>query len=164
MLPVQEESSSYTNWERRGSSLAHASALLIGVPLMPFLGFPLAFSPCPVISYLIARSFRRRGKAWGTFQGMQASLIQLLILSVAFLISQVDSDSTRLLSILGMIGLLLFLYSLWGAWDTLFGYNFRYALIGNLMGRVSQANLRRLEPRRRWFRGYQTNNDDRPQR
>lgn len=160
MLTVQQEPPNYSKLERRGSAVAHGSALLLGVPLIPFLDFPLAFLPCPVVAYLIARSFRRRGMAWGTFQGMQASLIQLLILFVAFISSQVDPDSVKLLPTILVIGLLLFIYSLWGAWDTLFGYNFRYVLIGNLMDRVSQSNLRRLEPRRRWFKGSQIDGDD----
>ena len=88
MLPAQQESPNYSNWERRSSAVAHASTLLVGMPLIPFLDFPMAFLPCPVVSYLIARSFRRRGMAWGTFQGMQASLIQLLILIVAFISSK----------------------------------------------------------------------------
>jgi len=42
---------------------------------------------------------------------------------------------------------LLLLYSLWGAVDTLMGYDFRYIFIGNLIEKVSHANLTRIDRR-----------------
>lgn len=131
-----------------GSSIGHAAALLVGVPLIFFLGFPLAFLPCPVIAYMISRSFRRRSLAWGAFQAMQASAVQLLILLLAA--GAVAAGGVpRLALFLGTGAFLLFLYSLWGALDTLLGYDFRYLYLGNLLERVSHANLIRPEPRRR---------------
>jgi hypothetical protein len=157
--------------ERRASAFAHSTALLIGVPLvLLFLVFTgavvplfILLMPCPVVSYMIARSFRRRQKAWGAFQAMQASLAQLLLLLLAFLSYFADA-SFRLVSALGFVGFILLLYTLWGAWETLFGYDFRYVGISNLMDHVSRRNLARRELRRRWFRGSQTDDDQPLQR
>ena len=145
--------------ERWGSCLAHGSALFIGAPLGIFLPlFPLILLPCPVVAYLIARSFRRRKLAWGAFQGMQASVMQLLILALATGVNL--AGTTPILSPLFTTGaFLLFLYSLWGALDTALGYDFRYAGISNLLDRVSQSNLKRPEKRRRWFGGRGTDGE-----
>jgi hypothetical protein len=131
--------------------VAHATALLIGVPLtLLLLPVPLSLVPCPVVSYLIARSFRRRKLPWGTFQGMQASLVQLLILGLAT-ITVVGDAIPHLALTFGTVAFLVFLYSLWGAVDTLLGYDFRYLGISKLLEHVSQTNLGRPERRRRWF-------------
>ena len=141
----------YTKGERRGSSVAHGAALLIGLPLTILLiDFPLSLAPCPVVAYLIARSFRRRRLAWGAFQGMQASAVHLLILLLAT--GTVLSDMVPHLALFfGTAAFLLFLYSLWGSLDTLLGYDFRYVYVGNLLDRVSRANLNRREERRSWL-------------
>ena len=142
--------------------MAHASALLIGVPLtLLLLPIPLSLVPCPVVSYLIARSFRRRELAWGAFQGMQASLIQLLVLLLAT-ITVVGDAIPGLALTFGTAAFLVFLYSLWGAVDTLLGYDFRYVGINNLLERVSRTNLNRRERRRRWFGGGSDKNDAAP--
>jgi hypothetical protein len=156
---AQPETSPYTKWERRGSAIAHASALLIGVPLtLLLLPVPLSLVPCPVVSYLIARSFRRRKLGWGAFQGMQASLIQLLILALAT-ITMVGDAIPPLALTFGTAGFLVFLYSLWGAVDTLFGYDFHYVGISNLLEHVSRTNLNRRERRGRWFGGRSDKNN-----
>ena len=156
------KSSPYTKGERWGSAVAHASALLIGVPLtLLLLPLPLSLVPCPVVSYLIARSFRRRKLAWGAFQGMQASLIQLLVLLLAT-ITVVGDGIPGLALTFGTAAFLVFLYSLWGAVDTLLGYDFRYVGINNLLERVSRTNLNRRERRRRWFGGGSDKNDAAP--
>ena len=49
----------------------------------------------------------------------------------------------------------------WGAFDTLLGYDFRYLYIGNLLDRVSRANLDRPELLRRWFGGSRPDRADR---
>jgi hypothetical protein len=132
------------------------------VPLtLLLLPLPLALVPCPVVSYLIARSFRRRKLGWGAFQGMQASLIQLLILALAT-ITKVGDAFPPLALTFGTAAFLVFLYSLWGAVDTLLGYDFHYAGISNLLERVSQANLNRRERRRRWLGGGSDKNDAAP--
>jgi hypothetical protein len=162
----QQQASPFSKVERRGSAIAHASGLLIGLPILitGFLPLSLAFLPCPVVSYMIARAFRRRRKAWGAFQGMQASVAQLIIVFLAFITGLLDS-SPRLSSIIFAIGILVFLYSLWGAWDTLLGYDFRYIGISQFLDRVSRANLERQERRRGLFRGYRIDNrDDQNQR
>ncbi len=141
----------YSMIERQGSSVAHASALLIGVPLtIFFLDPPFSFAPCPVIAYMIARFFRRRKLPWGAFQGMQASLIQLIIVILAAATVYADGVPS-LAAVFGAAGFLLFLYSLWGGLDTLLGYDFRYAGLGNWLENVARANLERPEPRRRRF-------------
>lgn len=145
--------------ERWGSCLAHGSALFIGAPLGIFLPvFPLFLLPCPVVAYMIARSFRRRKLAWGAFQGMQASAMQLLIVILATGIN-LAGTAPILGPLLATAAFLLFLYSLWGALDTALGYDFRYAGIGDLLDRVSKSNLARPEKRRRWFGGRGTDGE-----
>lgn len=143
----------YTKGERWGSCLAHGGILFIGLPLTALLhGFPLSLLPCPVVAYLISRSFRRRARSWGAFQGMQASALQLLTLllaSAAVLLAPLPQVAL----LFGTAGFLLFLYSLWGALDTFLGFDFHYLYLGNLMERVSRANLGRPERRRRRFGG-----------
>jgi hypothetical protein len=157
----QQQTSPFSKVERRGSAVAHATGLLIGMPILltGFLPLSLAFIPCPVVSYLIARAFRRRRKAWGAFQGMQASVVQLIIVLLAFIASLVDPEA-QLFSIMFAMGALTFLYSLWGAWDTLLGYDFRYIGISQFLDRVSRANLERQERRRGLFRRYRIDNQD----
>ena len=146
--------SPYSRAETQGSAVAHGSALLIGVPLTVFLlPLPLSLVPCPVVAYLIARAFRRRKLAWGAFQGMQASFVHLLILILMVIASRLNG-SLALILVFWTAGVLLFIYSLWGAVDTALGYDFRYMGISSLLDRVSQANLDRQERRRRWFGGW----------
>ncbi len=158
---VEPEASPYSNLERRGSAIVHGSALLIGIPLtILLLPFPFSLVPCPVVSYLISRSFRRRKLAWGAFQGLQASAIHSLIVLVATVIVIADLPY-RLALTMGTAALLLFLYSLWAALDTLLGYDFRYIIIGNFLDRVSRANLERQEQSRKWFSGRRPDGNDR---
>ena len=137
--------------ERWASCIAHGSALFIGVPLTFFLGeFPLFLAPAPIVAYLISRSFRRRRMAWGAFQGMQAAVAQIVILLLAVGMVAVD-PLPHLALVFGLAGFLIFLYSLWGALDTFMGFDFRYFYVGELLNKVSQANLNRIERRRGWF-------------
>jgi hypothetical protein len=89
---------------------------------------------------------------------MQASVMHLIILIVVFVASRVHSMPHLYLGF-STVGLLLVLYALWGATDTLFGYDFRYIGISDLLERVSQANLERQERRRHLF--GRTNDKDR---
>ena len=153
-----------STFERRGSAIAHGSGLIIGVPLIligTVIGVPPAFAyiPSAIVAYLIARSFRRRRLAWGAFQGMQATVIQLTITLLMFVLLFTGSATTAI-AIFFLLAVLLFLYSLWGAWDTLFGEDFRYIIISRMLYRVSETNLRRLERRRRLFRPYSVENDE----
>jgi len=151
MYPLQPNSSTSSKIERRGSAIAHGSSLLIGLPLtFIVLPLPLSLVPCPVVAYLIARSFRRRKLAWGAFQGMQATVMHLAIFLLMFIASLIESSASLML-LFWTAGVLLFLYSLWGAMDTWLGYDFRYIGISRLLEQVSQANLNRQEQRRRWF-------------
>jgi hypothetical protein len=137
--------------ERLGGGIAHGGTLLIGIPLTFFLDeFPLFLAPCPLIAYMISRSFRRRRMAWGSFQAMQATVVQGLILLMAVGMTY-TSAAPRLPLVFGLTGFLIFLYSLWGALDTLMGFDFRYFYVGDLLSKVSEANLNRPERRRRWF-------------
>ena len=139
--------SPYGRAERWGSCAAHASALIIGIPLSMFLAsFPWSLAPCPVFAYMLSRSYRRRRMAWGAFQSMQASVVQLLILLFA-----AGAASGFFPRFSFLIAALLFLYSLAGALDAFLGYNFRYLGIGRALERVSNVNLGRPEQRRRWF-------------
>ncbi len=153
-----------TRGERRGSAIAHGSSLLIGAPLILllglFVGVPLSFAylPSPIVTYMIARRFRRNRLPWGAFQGMQAAVVQLGI-ALLVLGANLLGPTSRPSSLLFMLAVLLFLYSLWGAWDTMLGENFQYIGINKLLHRVSQSNLKRLERRRRPFRPYRTEND-----
>jgi len=150
---LEPEKSPYTKGERRGACVAHGSALLIGVPVaVLLLPVPLSFVPCPVVSYVITRSFRRKRLAWGAFQGMQATVMQSLIVLLATVVTMADLPS-RLALAIGTAGFLLFLYSLWAALDTGLGYDFRYFGISNFLDRVSRVNLDRPERIRRWLGG-----------
>jgi len=151
---TQPPPSTFSKGERRGSALAHGSALLIGVPLTAtgFLPLSMALIPAPVVAYFIGRAFRRRGQQWGSFQGLQASLVHLMIVILVFLSSLSDDPWTNQLALTAWtVAFLLFLYTLWGAFDTFLGYDFRYMFLGRLITRVSQANARRQELRRKWL-------------
>ena len=145
--------------ERRGSAAAHASGLWVGVPLILLgllMGMQPAFTyiPSAIVSYLIARSFRRNNQAWGAFQGMQATVIQLVILFLLLTVTLVGPAFPGLVLVLPLVALLLFIYSLWGAWETLFGEDFRYIGINRMLRHVSEVNLRRQERRRRFGQPY----------
>ena len=84
--------------------------------------------------------------AWGAFQAMQASVVQLLI----FVFAAVSALGGFYPQFAFLIAGLLFLYSLAGALDSFLGFHFRYIVIGRALERVSAVNLDRPEPRRRW--------------
>ncbi|MDA0734447.1 MAG: hypothetical protein O2909_02485 [Chloroflexi bacterium] len=157
----------FSKFERQGSAIAHGSGLVIGLPLILLLGFivglqpAFAYIPSVIISYMIARSFRRRRRAWGAFQGMQAAVVHLGIVLLA-LSAHLLGPASRPSQFLFMAATLIFFYSLWGAWDTLLGHDFRYIGINGLLHRVSQSNLKRQERKRGLFRPYRTGNDDLP--
>lgn len=145
------EETPYSTIERLAGCLAHAATLVIGIPLTFVLQeFPLFLTPCPLVAYMISRSFRRRRMAWGAFQGMQAAVVQFVILLLALGMDRTGA-APNLALLFGLAAFLIFLYSLWGALDTLLGYDFRYFYVGDLLNRVSEANLNRPERRRGWF-------------
>ena len=135
---TETEGTPYARIERWGSCIAHGNALIVGLPVaILFQNFPWFLAPCPVVAYMISRSFRRGRLAWGAFQGMQAAVVQLLILFLA----ATASSAAFLSQVAFLLGILLFLYSLAGALDTFLGHDFRYLVIGNWLERASQANL-----------------------
>ena len=144
-----EERPSFNKGERIGSAIAHAAPLLVGVPMIPLLGnLGMALLPCPIIAYVIARGFRRNQIAWGAFQGMQAAIVQLilvvLVFAAEFMQGTALAESTpQIPMVLFVCAFLLFLYTLWAAWDTAWGYDFRYIFISNFVDRITDANLRR---------------------
>lgn len=164
---TRQEGSFLSKYERWGSAIAHGSGLIVGLPLILFLGIlvglqpPFSYIPSVIVSYMIARSFRRRRRAWGAFQGMQAAVVHLAVVTLA-LAAQLVGPASRPSQFLYMAATLIFLYSLWGAWDTLLGHDFRYIGINGLLRRVSESNLRRQERKRGLFRPYRTGSDDRP--
>ncbi len=152
----ESSASPYSRAERWGSCVAHASTLIIGVPLGFFIhDFAWSLAPCPVVAYMVSRSFRRRRMVWGAFQAMQASVVQLLIL----LFGVAAASGFFLPEFAFLIAVLLFLYSLAGALDAFMGYDFRYIAIGGWLEHISEVNLDRPERRRRWF--GRSNRDDR---
>ena len=140
----------YSSAERWGACFAHSTLLSIGLPLTIILiPIPFSLAPCPVVAYMLARFFRRRNLAWGADQSIQASAIQVLIFLIAGLV--VFTNLPRQMGMaIGTSGFLLFLYTLWAAFDTSLGYDFRYILIGKTVSRVSKANLKRQERRKGW--------------
>lgn len=148
-----EDQPVFTKGERIGSAIAHATPLLIGLPLVlvtPLVGGDpfMALLPCPIVAYIISRSFRRKQSAWGSFQAMQASLVQLILVVSAFVfIHMSGSLIPQLEAAAFVLTFLLFLYTMWGAWDAAWGYDFRYIFISNLVDRMTAANLRRQEAR-----------------
>ena len=82
---IEEERPSFSKGERAGSAVAHAAPLLVGLPLYPILvDVGLCLLPAPIVAYVISRSFRRRQSAWGAFQGMQATLVHLILVALVF--------------------------------------------------------------------------------
>ena len=151
---IQEERPTFTKGERIGSAIAHAAPLLIGVPLMPLMiislnSFGAAFMPGPIVAYIISRIFRHQQVARGAFQGMQAAIIQLILVFILFAgdILGGPTSAARSVAAVYAVGFLVFLYTLWGAWDIAWGYDFRYLFISNFVDRVTAANLRRQERR-----------------
>ena len=161
---LEEERPSFSKGERIGSAIAHAAPLIIGILLFPLLGnLGMAVLPSPVIAYIISRSFLHRELAWGAFQGMQAAIVHLFLVVLVFVAVLFGEMSSSELAIPQVVlftfvaAFLLFLYTLWAAWDTAWGYDFRYILISNFVDRIIAANLRRQE-RRRQARGGPPNN------
>ena len=150
MPKLDMDPSLYSLTERWGAGFAHSSLLLIGLPLtVILLPIPFSLAPCPVVTYMIARFFRRRMLVWGANQSIQASAIQVLIVLVSGMV--VLTNLSRQIDLaLGTAGFLLFLYTLWAAFDTVLGYDFRYVFIGKVVARVSEANLKRQERRKGW--------------
>ena len=81
---------------------------------------------------------------------MQAAVVQFVILLLALGMDNTGA-TPRLAMAFGFAGFLILLYSLWGALDTFIGIDFRYFYIGDILNKVSQANLKRTERRRGWF-------------
>ena len=150
MSKLDKNMSLYSSAERWGASFAHSTLLFIGLPLTIILiPIPFSLAPCPVVAYMLARFFRRRNLSWGADQSIQASAIQVLIFLIAGLVVFIDLPRQMDMAI-GTSGFLLFLYTLWAAFDTSLGYDFRYVLIGKSVSRVTSANLKRQERRKRW--------------
>ena len=160
MLEPEQETQQYPRIERWGSAVAHGSVACVGIPITPLLlNLPWSLLGCPVLSYMIARSFRRRGRAWGAYQGMQASVIQLLLL-VCAVTAYFVADLNTISNLFSFGAFLLFIYSMWGALDTWLGEDFNYIGISRLLGYVSRQNLARPEVRRRWFTMRQNEPED----
>ena len=160
MLEPDQETEQYPRIERWGSAVAHGSVACVGIPItLLLLNLPWSLLGCPVLSYMIARSFRRRGRAWGAYQGMQASVIQLLLL-VCAVTAYFVADLNTISNLISFGAFLLFIYSMWGALDTWLGEDFNYIGISRLLGYVSRQNLARPEVRRRWFTMRQNEPED----
>ena len=160
---LEEERPSFSKGERIGSAIAHAAPLVVGFPLI-FLfllasgDLFMAMVPCPIVAYFISRYFRRRQLVWGAFQGMQAALAQMLLVALVFVaLFLAGGLPSQVELVVSVSAFLLFLYTLWAAWDTAWGYDFRYILISNFVDRIIAANLRRQE-RRQQGRGGPPNN------
>ena len=161
MSKPEIEIPAYSTIERLGAAAGHASLLVAGIPAtVLLLDLPWSLLSCPVLPYLIGRSFRRRGMAWGAYQGMQASAVQLLILVMAIMAFLTSGfQSLSYLFIAG--GFFLFIYSLWGALDTWLGDDFQYIGISRLLENVSRRNMARQELRHKWFRSGSSDRNDR---
>jgi len=161
MQEPEQRIAEHSRNERLGSAIAHASLLVVGFPAtILLLDLPWSLLFCPVLPYMIGRSFRRRGMTWGAYQGMQASVVQLLILAVAIMAFLTSGfQSLSVIFIAG--GFFLALYSLWGALDTWLGDDFQYIGISRLLENVSRRNMARQEVRRRWFSSGSSDRNDR---
>ncbi len=151
-----EELPVFTKKERIAATIAHAAPLLC-LSLFPLLGhIGFAILPSPVIAYVVSRSFRRSQSIWGAFQGMQATLVHLILVVLVFVfhftIESAGGEGgipSQVALVAFVSAFLLFLYTLWAAWDTAWGYDFRYIFISNFVDRITAANLDRQETRRR---------------
>ena len=161
MQEPEQRIAQHSRKERLGSAIAHASLLVVGLPAtVLLLDMPWSLFFCPVLPYLIGRSFRRRGLTWGAYQGMQASVVQLLILVVAIM-AFLTSGLQSLSGLFAACGFLMFLYSLWGALDTWLGDDFHYVGIRRLLENVSRRNMGRREVRRRWHNSSSSDRNNR---
>ncbi|MYC31217.1 MAG: hypothetical protein F4X65_14200 [Chloroflexi bacterium] len=148
-----EERPVFTKGERIGGAIAHGTPLLVGLPLVlitPLVGGDpfMALLPCPIVAYVISRSFRRKQSVWGSFQAMQAALVQMILIVLAFVFIHMSGSLVPQFEAAAFVlTFLLFLYTMWGAWDTAWGYDFRYIFISNFVDRITAANLRRQEAR-----------------
>ena len=160
MSQPQRDPSPPSKTERWAAAAGHASLFLVGLPItLILLSPPWSLLVCPVVPYLIGRSFRRRGMPWGAYQGMQASVIQLLILILA-IFTVLAANIPRLSDTFLLLVFLLSLYSLRGALETWLGYDFHYRGISYLMEQVSHRNMGRREVRRGWFGAGSTKEDE----
>ena len=161
MQEPEQRIAEHSRNERLGSAIGHASLLVVGFPAtILLLDLPWSLLFCPVLPYMIGRSFRRRGMTWGAYQGIQASEVQLLILVVAIMAFLTSGfQGLRVIFIAG--GFFLSLYTLWGALDTWLGDDFQYIGISRLLENVSRRNMARQEVRRRWFSSGSSDRNDR---
>ncbi len=96
---------------------------------------------------------------WGAYQGMQASVIQLLILILA-IFTVLAANIPRLSNAFLLFVFLLSLYSLWGALETWLGYDFHYRGISYILEHVSHRNMGRREARGGLFGVGSTEEDE----
>ena len=82
-------------------------------------------------------------------------MVQLILLALVSLTVAAGLPNRWELTF-GTAWFLLLLYSLWGAVDTLMGYDFRYLFIGDLVEKVAHTNLSRI------YRSNANRRNDRP--
>ncbi|GIT69785.1 MAG: hypothetical protein Ct9H300mP27_08890 [Chloroflexota bacterium] len=81
MLEPEQKTEQYPRIERWGSAVAHGSVAFVGIPItLILLNLPWSLLGCPVLSYMIARSFRRRGRVGGPIKVCRLLKFQLLLL------------------------------------------------------------------------------------
>lgn len=119
--------------------LSHSITVIVGLPILMITGTSVVFLICPVISYLICRRYRKLQLSWLSHQAFQGTIMNLLIGLSTFAALEFNLSDRLTLSLLGasFIGSL---YTLWGALDTVLGFDFDYIVIGRLSRKVSEVN------------------------
>ncbi len=132
--------------------LAHGISVMIGLPTLVITGSTVVFLICPVISYLICRRYRKLGFTWQSSQAFQGTVANLVVGLCVFTGLEFNLSPGLTLIILGT-AFLLALYTLWGALDTILGFDFDYLIIGKVSKKVSEVN----QSRKRFEDPYSTN-------
>jgi hypothetical protein len=124
-------------------SLCHSITVSLGLPIYLLTQSYLIFILCPTICYLISRYHRRNGNSWMAYQGLQSTIINLTLFFGIFALFEFQPTAQILNLLLLSAIFTLSVYSLWGALDTLLGFEFNYVFIGNISKKVSNSNLYR---------------------
>jgi len=77
------------------------------------------------------------------YQGLQSTIINLTLFFGIFALFEFQPTAQILNLLLLSAIFTLSVYSLWGALDTLLGFEFNYVFIGNISKKVSNSNLYR---------------------
>lgn len=112
--------------ERMWAALAHA-LLLLNVVFLSLMGFPLG-----IIITMGIWIFKRRAEPYVGYQALQAFMFQVLVMIVALAVGAFITEAGALLIM--AVGVL---YSMYGAFRTNQGHDFRYVFLGDFISSLT---------------------------